>query len=159
MIKRFLAVIMSILMVSLCCSVGLADNDEKTGDKGPITKFITGTYNGYSFMLDARNSSSSLIKATGTYGTTASLTLKFDPVFGYYSDLGYLITYDHSCQQEIVYGPSSTTSITKSYTVSQAVTASNAYLVNSSMSSFVSCLYKLKIGSSYETPLNVTYMS
>lgn len=157
--KRIPAIFMAALMTALCCSAGLADNAEKDGDRGPITRYITGTYGGYSFLLDATASSCTLIKATGTYGTNANMKLKFDPTFGYYANNGSFVTlmgYNHNY---IEYGTFYTNTLTKSYTVSQAGSELDLSGVLNSSFIFKSCVYKLNIGYTDVVPLNVTYVS
>ena len=165
MSKRLLAVFMAVLTAALCCSVGLADEAEMVGERGPITRYIDGTYNGYDFSLDATASSSSLIKATGTYGISASLLLKFMPTIAYTNTLGYTVTFT-AAENTINYGPYSNTSITKSYSVSQAagymyvwypdgVTYGPLSNILPNNAHFYSCLYKLVINSTKTIPMNV----
>ena len=163
--KRILAILMAVLMAALCCSVGFADDDEKVVDRGPITRKVQGTYSGHDYCLDATASSSSQIKSTGTYGVNANLRLRFVPTITYPTDNGTVsIT---ASSNSVAYGTVYTTSLTKSYTPSQAAAYMYVYYPDGSFGPlsyilpsnayYTSCVYKLEVNSTIVATITVNY--
>ena len=152
--KKTLAMVMAILTLVLSCTVVFAeDNSEREHTRGPL--FRTGTYNGYTYTLDISAGSSTLISATGTYGTTANLKLRFMMRFGKYDNDGNPIFTD---EYTINYGTASTTSLSKSYTVSQAMNTLNTPSGAIGFYLFGKCTYKLLVDYVIVTSTSYTYL-
>lgn len=162
--KKFLAILMVIAMLALSFTV-LAENDEREEPTRPIPGYAAGTYNGYSYSLDATQGSSSKIKSIGTYAIEATLTLKFKPTFTY-TNLANGTTSFVADDDTLDCGPFWEDSLTKSYTVNQAAICftvtvngqqANLITVLGSDAHFSQCVYKLKINGTTKATITSNY--